>query len=515
MSYIMQRIIKLLRNPFVLLMIWPIILVVGIMVIAVPISAQEGNRWSAQKTIPGYHPETETPILIADQNGTVHTFASQTLAEFDGQPLIGVTYNKWASGTGWTMPVDILLSPLKTEARLLDVFLDKSGMMHVIFFGGDNTGANIYYSNAPAVTAGQASAWSKPKVVGSFAHNPENGGIATDGDGNLVVVYSGNRLGTGWYIATSSDNGTTWSEDDLFFPVYDRKLSPFYFQKDLGDSGSLHAVWSIQDKNNHGQSVYYANLDFETMQWDNLVLLAEQTEAGNLGTMAPIIIDHDGSLFVMYYQGSTNHQYFLKSDDGGRNWSDAIAPFPHVGLNGPGHFVVDSNDELHLFWGQRIAGVPDIHGMWHTTWQESGWSKPEAIVSGPRVSDLEGFQAFDPVTPDAAISRGNEVLVTWQSDYGLRGNGVWYSTTVLDAPQLPALPLPTVPSATVVDNSAEKIVELPEPTPQAVVDSSNQFNLPVVVESNPSERIITALVPVSVLILLIVIIRRLSQSRQR
>ncbi len=37
--------------------------------------------WSQHTTIPGYGNETIPPILIADQSGTVHAFATQVVGE--------------------------------------------------------------------------------------------------------------------------------------------------------------------------------------------------------------------------------------------------------------------------------------------------------------------------------------------------------------------------------------------------------------------------------------------------
>lgn len=523
-SFKMECIWNSWRIPFFWRILPLVAFMVGILIVVAPALGQEVNQWSPQRTIPGYHPETEPPVLIADQNGTVHAISSQWLGDQEDPSVKkAVVYNQWTSEGGWTSPIDILLSPQKREARLLDAFMDQSGMMHVVFFGGDGDGANIYYSKAPANRADQAPSWSKPDSVGINARDPADGGILGDGEGNLMILYAGDGDGVGWYTVASSDNGNTWSEETLFFPTYFEGFSPFYFRTHRGDSGLHHAVWSVNDRNNAGRAIYYANFDFATMRWSEPLQLAEQKVAETLGTQAPEIIEYDDSLFVTYYDNITRHQHIIRSSDGGQSWSQPDVPFPHEGLNGPGYFVVDSNDVLHYFWAQRVRLTTDIiNGLWHTTWQDTEWSDFEAVVMGYKVIDHEGFNAFDPNTPHVAVSGGNRVLATWRSDRGSRGNGVWYSTKVIDAPALPTLPLPTVPSALVtdntalvIDNSANSIIETPVPIGAAIPEFRDEVDFPDVVTKNPAEGLVIGFVPVVLLILSIFIVRQLSQNRNR
>ena len=87
-------------------------------------------RWSAPKRIPSYPSEMIPPILIADQNRTVHAFSSQGVDRTGSETVQAIVYNQWTLERGWTTPVDIILSPNK-EARLTDVYLDKDGFFHL------------------------------------------------------------------------------------------------------------------------------------------------------------------------------------------------------------------------------------------------------------------------------------------------------------------------------------------------------------------------------------------------
>ncbi len=465
------------------------------------------ERWSPPANIPGFEGETLTPQLIADRNGTVHAFASQ---QFDSnRNETAIIYSIWTLETGWTFPVDIVLSPLKNDARLLGAFLDEAGLMHLLFFGGDDTEANVYYTQAPAVDAGRASAWSKPIVIGERAITPENGALSGDGNGNLIAIYSGDIAGHGFYYTLSQNSGQTWSEPAPFFLTYDNELWPYYLKLSRGASGWLQAVWTANDISNHGVALYYARFSFSDMRWSDLVTLAE-TEGG-LGTQAPAIIEYQGDLLVMYYTGHTGKQNFIISTDNGYTWSEPVAPFPHVGLNDSGFFVTDSADNLHFFWGQRLTGSPDIHGMWQSTWQNGQWSDAEAVVSGPRISDEVGNRAFDPVLPRAVCSQGNILLVAWISDYGLKGNGVWYSFKVIDTPALPRVPLPDVKTEGVEDvDNAQTPLTTHEAEPEPLLATRGEFVNP----ASPSDLIVISVSFSALFILLIILSKVVSRQRQ-
>jgi hypothetical protein len=402
-------------------------------------SAQSQDDWSPQQRIPGYEDDTLPPILIADQARTVHAFTSQWIGETNQKKAI--VYNQWTANRGWTEPVDILLSPLKNEARLLGAFLDSTGMVHIIFFGGDNTQANIYYAKAPASSVDNASAWSTPVVVGKDALDPESGALQGDDKGNLTILFGGKNNGIGLYAVYSEDNGESWSEPKRVFLTNNNLLFPQDVNMYLGPSGVLHAVWSVYDATGNGVAAYYANYDMVRKQWSNpLELVSRASGLSN-------VIEYNDQAVVVYVDYGTNAFWMLKSSDNGRTWTNPTRIAPrHIGRNGSVSLTIDNNNDLHLFFGERIPGNPTIHGMWHSILQGSQWSEPEPVVSGPAINDPVGKKSFDPYNARAVISQGNVLLVTWQSDPGPqnRPNGVWYSAKILDAQELPIIAPQTV-----------------------------------------------------------------------
>ena len=427
----------------------------------------DSDQWSPQQTIPGYQPDTWPPILVADQNHVVHAFSSQWLEKNGDDPKRVIVYNQWTPDQGWSEPIDILLPQLKDDARLNSVALDQAGVIHLVFASGDNTQVNLYYSKAPARDAGKASAWSEPILIDANVQDPENAAIYVNDPLNLGILFAGTEKGNGMYATYSTDGGERWSHPVSIFSTSNREYLVNNLQINQGGSGDVHAIWNEITDGGQGRGIYYTVLNTGDLRWRAPQRIAE-AESG-YGTNTPAVIERDGELFAFY---NLNGIMMKRSMDGGASWTNPVLIFSrHVGVNGALSLVIDSDNVLHLLFGQRITGNPDIHGMWHSVWQGEKWSEPEAIVSGPAIPDQVGVNAFDPYEARAVVSQGNILLVTWRSDPGLKGNGVWFSYKVLDAPELLGDILPVLQQKPTPELSSESYT--PTPTPQNIPSDQN------------------------------------------
>jgi hypothetical protein len=245
------------------------------------VAAQGRSQWSPRERIPGTHDEAETPFLVADRNRTVHAFHSQPFTE-DGQER-AIVYSRWTPDSGWTLPTDVILPPFGWLAVIRGVYLDQNGIMNMIFFGGEDLNANIYYSWAPAVDANKARAWSVPEVIGERA-TVQTAAMAADELGNLIVLYGGNSEGNGLYWVFSVDGGHSWSNSKSVFLALDNEHFVYAPQLYLDQNRMLHAVWVVNDTSGTGQAIYYAKLDVENWEWTEPVLLATAGQfAGSQG----------------------------------------------------------------------------------------------------------------------------------------------------------------------------------------------------------------------------------------
>ena len=480
--------------------------------------AQEPLQWTPQERIPLYRQDTEEPpLLIVDQNHTVHAFNSQPLELADESSTKEVVYRQWTLAQGWTDPIDIIVSPGGGDANVMGTYFDQTDVVHLVFEVGRT---EIYYSQAPLAYAGQATAWSEPQLVGQQSLPtgpglPYNAAIIGNNQGRLVIVYSGEHDGNGIYVTYSDDNGQIWSEPVSIFLTYDDKLIVADPKLYRDHSGQIHAVWNTFNEGGIGVSGHYARLDIETKQWSVPV---EFDEGGvSLGIKFATLTEHDNNLILAYYGGKDNANFWRQSSDGGLNWSSPVRiSSRHVGTNGPLSFAVDSNNVLHAFFGQRIND--NNHGMWHTIWTASGWTEPRSVVRGPQVKDEVGGNGFDPRSAKAVIVNGNLILVTWGTDGAAGVNGAWYSYATLDTPELPAVPL-IIPTDTPAKITTAPSVTpaLPTVTPSSTQPSfSDEQNDNRVngVLSNPSAPLVIGLAPV-VLLLVIVIIRQFTQATRQ
>jgi hypothetical protein len=433
--------------------------------------------WSPPQRIPGYLERTEPPILVVDPTGIVHAFAYQQVGDPDDHNQIAIIHSTWTYERGWTLPNDIILSPIRNQARVMDLHMDSTGVFHLVFYGGNEEGANIYYVTAPVIEAGSARAWSTPLIVGQQALTPSLARITGDDDGNMVVVYNGNLGGPGLFAVHSTDHGLSWSSPQPYFLTYDREHRPHGLQLYSSETNRLtHMVWTVVDDRGNKVAGYYAQLESRTSEFYGLMEIDAGIELGDgHGVADPSVVEYDNRVIIAYNNGISPAVvrptvWTRISEDGGLSWSERIRlSNDHVGRNGPVSFAVDSNEQLHAFFGMRIP-VPRgaIHGMWHAAWQNGQWSEATAVVSGP-VTD-----SFDPSRATAVVINGNRVLLTWFTDPGLARRGVWYSVTQLNAPLLPGQPIPE--PTKVIESEAPSQPDEPSPIERAA-DGKNDDEL--------------------------------------
>jgi hypothetical protein len=494
-----------------------VVLLISIGISNFAVSAQQPGQWSPDEQIPGYLDDTFTPYLLADQDRTVHAFASQWVGLED--PQLAIVYRQWSLDRGWTTPVDILLAPAG-EAQIYCAFLDRTGMMHLIFWGGTARAASIYYSTAPTESADRAPAWSTPQLVGENALQPGSAAIAGDDKGNLIIIYSGNSVGNGVYATYSSDSGDTWSEPEPIFLTYNPELVPFSLGAYMGRAGQLHAVWNVVTSTGVDMSVHYARLDVASQQWSDPVLLEQRIDKeGFFGPSFPSIVDNGDYVIVMYNSGNPVSggavdagrpvMRVRTSDDGGRSWSDPITPFPrHVGRSGGHSLVVDGNHFVHALFMQRIEQSVDgkdavIDGPWHSVLRGERWSEPDPFITTLSPHDIR-----------AVVSQGNVLLVTWREDPGAGQKGIWYSYIKLDAPELPVIPLPTL---TAVPTATPTLTAMPNnvnPTPPPELEVALHEPVPSGDIGNPGGLLVLGVTPVILVLVGIIVVRQASRHRR-
>lgn len=484
--------------------------VVGLLILSANISqvsAQIPNQWQPDERVPGYLDNTFTPYMVVDQNRTVHVFASQVMNEKTFQ--LAIVYRQWSLAGGWTKATDILLSP-SGNAVIQGAFLDQQGFVHVIFWGGTAEKAQIYYSKAPVQSAGSASSWSRPVVIGNLSVETTSAAIVGDGLGNLVVIYNGRRMGYGVYAVSSADSGETWSRSAPIYLTYDQTLLPFSLRLAMGREGRVHATWNVVTILGEDRSLYYANFSLTDQRWSLPKALVEKTGTrGFFGPSYPSIVDTGKEVLIMYNSGNPFDgllvpsgrpvQMVIVSKDNGETWEVPVVPFyRHNGRSGEHALVVDSNNVVHAIFIQRIEYVEGdknvvIGGIWHSAYKDGVWSNPERFIPSVPSSNIR-----------AVVSQGNVILATWIEDQGVGQAGVWYSYLLLDSKELPVVPYPTLQTeapATLNPSAVQTATVTPTLIPEGLLDR------PLIGASNAGSSVAFGVVIVLILLSIVAFFR--------
>ena len=458
--------------------------------------AQGIPSWSPPTHIPAYT-DDRPPIMLADSAGTVHAFNS-----IDLDPTRNVIYyRKWTPEGGWTMPVDIFIRPKEIIRPLQSVFLDHSGIFHLIFYVGTEDQGSVYYSTAWAGNADGAWSWTKPREVASGAGPLTSAVITGDGEDKLVIIYSGQKPSLGLYEVHSTDGGKTWSTPVAVETTYSPTKWASTIWTTYDTLGNLHAVWGIVNQNGVGEAIRYSHLGPDLAHWTEPIDLTTQSSK-EVSTGAPSIIADGNELIAIYQDSQPPTKWMRRSEDGGKTWSAPVRPFSQIGGYESAFLVKDSNNIIHMLVGDRIP-LPEIHGMWHSEYINNEWTDLQPIISGPVTN------TFDPSAPQAVISRGNNLLVAWWNNVRDAGPAD-YSFTKLNAPELPSVPLPTLnPSPTPTSYPTETVpLSTPSVAPQPIggTDPGGPAN------RSPVIAIILGIIPAVLLIGVILFIKRPNQG---
>jgi hypothetical protein len=167
------------------------------------------------------------------------------------------------------------------------------------------------------------------------------------------------------------------------------------------------------------------------------------------------------------------------------------------------------------------VGDPPVGGTWHGVWLGTKWSDLQLITprseAEAKATGSYGYsQVGNSSRPNAVISQGNVLLVTWWHDMR-DAPPAGYSYTVLDAPQISPSPVPAAGAAAVEDTPSVTPLpmSLPAPTvvPARAVNIPSNTSLPVDLDS-PGLPVVIGLGSAALLIaaVVIVVLWRLSTS---
>lgn len=404
---------------------------------------QINNQWLTPQRIPNYEDISRPPFIIADHDNRIHAFNYQSLNAVNN----AIFYRKWTPESGWTPPVDIILTGLGGgPATLQDVKLDQQGNFHTIFNISSLQSGNLYYSSAYIESAASSKSWSSPVLIGPQAGPFSFSSLSVADNNHLLVFYAGEISGAGLYFIHSDDGGRSWSQPLALSSTTQKNISYGAIKSLVDVDGSVHIVWSLINELGLGEEVHYGRLNANHDALEAETTIATR-EGEDYSTTWPDII-RDNDQLILFYQDSFPATRFMRlSKDNGNTWSLPVQPFPYIGEYETTAMAKDSLGNIHLLLGNRTID-PEIHGMWYSQWLGNRWSTLSAITYGQKTA------AFDPSVPRAVILNGNLLFVTWWNDTRVNDRtGAWYSYRLLDAPPIAPQPYDTPsPAASLISS---------------------------------------------------------------
>jgi hypothetical protein len=239
------------------------------------------------------------------------------------------------------------------------------------------------------------------------------------------------------------------------------------------------------------------------MEWSEPTLFAQPKDNESEVDRASIAVYED-EILVIYNDYQPPKRMLRRSLDNGQTWLEPVEFLPPTrGEYGAANFFVDSNNDLHVVFGDRARGL----SIWHSVLDGDRWQDPEPIVP---LREAEAYEVGDPLEfhpqrPHSAISQGNVVLVTWRLDKGHGDNGTWFSYKVLDSPEIPPVPIKTQP---VVPTSTPNVVDTtPTATPIRTLIASPVEGSVQSASRNPNIDLVQGVSPVILLLSIFIAFR--------
>jgi len=246
--------------------------------------------------------------------------------------------------------------------------------------------------------------------------------IVANSTGGLWCTYFKYYYGK-WqiYVATSDDDGQTWSEIKISTLVnmseYDQ-LAPCIT---IDSNDCLHVVWDGRTDTYSYAQIWYANY---TTSWSTPLRISTSAGMDGIAQSPPAItVDSNDYLHVVWFGGATS---YTKSQIWYANyttdWSaplrlstvagmdDSVMKYPCI--------VVDTSNYLHVIFRGNATGY-SYSQIWYTKYTTS-WSTPIVI------STYTGMDALDQISPALAIASNDFLYAGWHGKAtGFTSNQIW------------------------------------------------------------------------------------------
>lgn len=439
------------------------------------------------------------PVIVGDSSGMVHLFYVEgwydTEAGASGQAIM---YQR-GEADGWSNPVDILVSPNKSNTWLNGVVIGHEGYLQLLW----NDAQALYLSTAHIASAADPRSWQTSTLLTGSIPIAD---IAQDENGGLHVAVRSDQF-TVSYLSLA-DRDAVWSEPVQIDAVDNSETYAIGgVQLALSSPEIIHATWfqTAAEVNWNFWSVWYARSDDGGRTWSQKTEIATPRFGAS-----DIAVDSEGNIHLVYGRniGNPDGRWHQWSQDGGDSWSEPALLFPGFesasGDTGGYGFAKDSTGRLHMVnsFGDRSGEAT----AYHLEWQDDHWSRPQLL--------MEKHAHF----PRLVTTLGNQLQFVAMAGHD---HELWVRSSVVEAPAVEAVPVPEEPAferttqnVGVIEDDASVANDVGEVVVGAGIgpiarDFSNSY-----VQSSPVVLVALGVVP-ALLVIGLVVLFHLTRTRRR
>lgn len=262
------------------------------------------------------------------------------------------------------------------------------------------------------------SSWSSDKQLTNHTYVDALPSIIETKDGTIWVVWTSNRAGPppggGQYdifYKTSSDGGSTWSEDTPLTNDPDTDLDPSIVQLSTGE---MWIVWQSRGTGNY--DLFYKSSSDGGLNWSDKTPLTTDLNDDKHPTIIQAL---DGKIWVVWASNRTviDDLFYKTSSDGGLTWSvEEQLTTASTGDTFPSIMQTEDGD-IWVAWQASNFQV-DIH---YKVYNGSSWS-PESKLTWLMDEDIMPslFQAWN-----------GTIWLVWASDK-LGNFDIYYKFVIVD-----------------------------------------------------------------------------------
>ena len=314
-------------------------------------STDGGATWTTSKRLTWDSANSSAPCVAVDPSDNLH------VAWMDGRISLyyDTLYYKKSTDGGATWSANKRLTWGETQAGLPKIAVDASGGLHVVWGNHDYPESNEIYHRKS--TDGGAS-WTASQNISQTSWDSHNPAVAVDNLDRLHVVWQEEPPEEEpfefdeIYYARSAKGASAWSTSQnisLTDGISDRPDIA------VDHSGRIHVVWD--ESLNNTEICYLRSVD-GGVDWSTSRRLSWLEGK----SFAPkIAVDSLNHLHVLWFEETSGDIYYKKSIYGGVAWTSAQRITWTSGGSYSPAVCIDSSDTVHVVWHDDTPGNYEIY----------------------------------------------------------------------------------------------------------------------------------------------------------